>query len=395
MGTTSAAQHKPTATSAGAVQDMTTMSDDAGVSTGTQHDSTTAVTGAVHDMSAMGAAAIGSNAAPPNAAPAVTTPVHDMSAMNDAGAAGAPMAMGPYINKAAIPRGSAGVGVLEVRPTTEQPKANNDVGAFRTSCAYSHMNNDDAIVFPGQPGKAHLHAYFGNTRADASSTAESLRDTGNSTCRGGIANRSAYWVPAVIAKDGTPLKPRSAQIYYKTGYNGIAPKDVKPFPQGLRVIAGDMRVKAPGQEHAFWSCEVYNGHPNAIPDCPAGQAVIMQVFFPQCWNGKDLDSPDHKGHMSYPVNGACPATHPVAIPEISFHVYYDVPAGQRSSEWHLSSDMYDQSQPGGYSAHADWFEGWDRDIAEAFVKNCENTQSDCHSHLVGDGREIFSSLEGV
>jgi hypothetical protein len=285
--------------------------------------------------------------------------------------------------------------VLEIRPTSEKPVPNNDVGAFRTSCAMSHMNNDDSIVFPGQPGKAHLHTYFGNTGANAHSTAESLRNSGNSTCRGGIANRSAYWVPAVIDNAGKPLKPRSAQIYYKTGYNGIAPRDIKVFPQGLRVIAGEAKRAEPGQEHAFWSCEVYNGHPSSIPDCGAGQAVIMKVFFPQCWNGKDLDSPDHKSHMAYPANGACPASHPVSIPEISFNVYYDVPAGTRSSEWHLSSDMYDQSKPGGYSAHGDWFEGWDRDIAETFVKNCEATQSDCHSHLLGDGREIYSSLEGV
>jgi hypothetical protein len=302
---------------------------------------------------------------------------------------------GPYVNKAAIPSGNPGSSVVEIRPTSEQPKPNNDVGAFRTSCAFSHMNNDDAIVFPGQPGKAHLHAYFGNTGANASSTAESLRNSGNSTCRGGIANRSSYWVPALVAKDGTPIKPQSAQIYYKTGYNGIAPRAVQVFPQGLRVIAGDAKASGPVQEHAFWACEVYNGHPKSIPDCPAGQALVMQVFFPQCWNGKDLDSADHKSHMAYPVNGACPATHPVAIPEVSFNVYYDVPAGMRASEWHLASDMYDQSLPGGYSAHGDWFEGWQRDIAEAFVKNCDNTSSDCHSHLLGDGREIYSAIDGI
>ena len=72
-----------------------------------------------------------------------------------------------------------------------------------------------------------------------------------------------------------------------------------------------------------------------------------------------------------------------------------VPAGMRASEWHLASDMYDQSLPGGYSAHGDWFEGWQRDIAEAFVKNCDNTSSDCHSHLLGDGREIYSSIDGI
>jgi hypothetical protein len=97
--------------------------------------------------------------------------------------------------------------------------------------------------------------------------------------------------------------------------------------------------------------------------------------------------------MSYPVNGACPSTHPIAIPEITFNIYYDVPAGKRSALWRLSSDMYSMAQPGGYSAHADWFEGWDPAIVAAFVKNCDQASRDCHSHLLGDGRMIYNSLE--
>jgi hypothetical protein len=55
--------------------------------------------------------------------------------------------------------------------------------------------------------------------------------------------------------------------------------------------------------------------------------------------------------------------------------------------------MYDSSLPGGYSAHADYFEGWDREVAETFVKNCNTASMDCHSHLLGDGRMIYNSHE--
>ena len=36
---------------------------------------------------------------------------------------------------------------------------------------------------------------------------------------------------------------------------------------------------------------------NNIPNynCPGG--LRAQVFFPACWDGKNLDSPDHKSHM--------------------------------------------------------------------------------------------------
>lgn len=38
------------------------------------------------------------------------------------------------------------------------------------------------------------------------------------------------------------------------------------------------------------------GFPNI--KCPDG--LRAQIFFPSCWNGVDLDSPDHKSHVVYP-----------------------------------------------------------------------------------------------
>jgi hypothetical protein len=48
-----------------------------------------------------------------------------------------------------------------------------------------------------------------------------------------------------------------------------------------------------------------------------------------CWDGKNLDSPNHKDHVSHPeggptpfaaVNGSCPASHPVKIPQVHYEV---------------------------------------------------------------------------
>ena len=56
----------------------------------------------------------------------------------------------------------------------------------------------------------------------------------------------------------------------------------------------------------------------------------MDIFFPSCWNGTDLDSYDHKSHLAYPVNNGgpngtvCPASHPVPIIRVSFHYAYAV-----------------------------------------------------------------------
>jgi hypothetical protein len=344
-----------------------------------EFDSNNTTSGAAGSAAGMGAAGGAAGAA---------GSVHTghTAAGGGAGGAGGSTAMGPYIDVTAIPMGDPGSSTVDLGTTSEKPASSDGTGAFRTNCDYSHMLYDDPIVFPGKPGAAHLHAFFGNTDVDAYSTQDSIKNSGKSTCRGGIANRSAYWVPALIDGAGKPVKPLSIDVYYKSGYNGIAPAAVKPFPSGLRMIAGSAKSSA-AQERAYWGChQNYIGHPGNIPQCKTGDKLVMVVEFPQCWDGKNLDSADHASHMSHTVSGKCPSTHPVPIPAITFNVLYPV---SDVKGWRLSSDMYDKALPGGYSAHADWFEGWDPKVSEAFVKNCVNPAVDCHSHLLGDGRSIF------
>ncbi len=316
----------------------------------------------------------------------VAPPSYDMSGM------------GPYIDINRIPQGAPGHGTLRINNSNDFPTPSDD-GAFRTVCAFSHFNFDDAIVYPGQPGRAHLHMYFGNTLANAHSTAESLRNTGNSTCRGGIANRSAYWIPAVIdTRTGTPVLPRHVDFYYKSGWS-VQPQNIQVFPAGLRMIAGNAMAASgttPEYQNGVYHWDCYDNH-NArgpsIPNCQAGDQVLLTVVFPQCWDGVNLDSPDHKSHMAYPLgnwenNGRCPTTHPVPIPVITLNITFPVTEAGQAQHWRLSSDMYSTASPGGYSAHADWFDGWNQEVKETFIEHCVRARMDCGSHRLGDGRTI-------
>ena len=308
-------------------------------------------------------------------------------------AAAMPMG-GPAIDIAKVPPGAVGFSDVRLRYTGELGTVADDgTGSFRDGCMYSHMGFDDPIVKPGQPGLSHLHTFFGNTGTNAYSTASTLATTGNSTCKGGIMNRTAYWVPTMIdTLDGTPLAPVSATFYYKTGYNGIKPTQINALPAGLRMVAGDAKNASPSGPFNY-SCENAGaGAPapsQSIANCPVNTQMWMNLEFPQCWDGVNLDSPDHKSHMSYTVNGACPSTHPVAIPEISFHVVYLVKEANAPLRWRLSSDTYDSSLPGGYSSHGDWFNGWDVNFSNVWLKNCDQAARDCHGHLIGDGREMY------
>jgi hypothetical protein len=279
------------------------------------------------------------------------------------------------------------------------PPGGDSVGNMRTTCEFSHMNFDDPIVFPGQRNATHLHAFFGNTGANAFSTTQSLTTTGNSTCRGGTLNRSAYWVPAIIdTRTGRPIVPASPihdgapehGFYYKTKYSQIPFPSYQAPPTGLRMIAGDPKATTPQDRYIVgFSCSS-GGESSSIPSCPVGSYVTMRVTFPNCWDGRNLDSPDHKSHMAYAVGaggGTCPSSHPVPIPEIAFNIHWAVRSGDDTRFWRLSSDNY--SGPGGYSLHGDWWDGWDLPTMQTQVRNCLNAAPrECGSGNLGNGRHL-------
>lgn len=302
------------------------------------------------------------------------------------------------VDASKIPVGSAGKNFDALSAANDSPTADS-IGAFRTICDYSHMKFDDPIVYPGQPGKSHLHTFVGNTGLNGNSTHASLLATGNSTCRGGTINKTGYWQPAMIdTRDGTPLAPNRGVIYYKTGYRGVAPGAVQPFPPGFRMIAGNAGATTEPYEFGgvIFQCSARGsdsalGEKKArIPVCAPGQDVWAMVDFPQCWDGKNIDSPDHKSHMAYAQDPkGCPATHPVPFPVVTISFVYQVPAGGDVSKWRLSSDNYSTSLPGGYSLHADWMMAWKPEFMDIWTNKCLRASVDCKAHLLGNGQAMY------
>lgn len=303
-----------------------------------------------------------------------------------------PMPHAEHVPSNEFPIGSSGSSVARVTSTSVQPHAPQPEASFRTVCDFSHYAYDDPIVFPNQPGRSHLHIFFGNTEADAYSTAQSLRQSGSSTCRGGILNRSAYWVPALVDQHGKPIKPSSADIYYKT----TAPERVEPLPVGLRMIAGDHSanpLRKQNSHRTYWGCHgKFDGHHASIGDtkCSAGDVLDMNIVFPSCWDGR-LDSSDHKSHMAYPTSNGCPSSHPRVLPRISFKIGFQIPhtdTNQHYKSWRIVSDHYNVQRNGGYSLHGDWFNGWDPEINRLWTNQCLRRNLDCRSGLLGDGRRL-------
>jgi hypothetical protein len=228
-------------------------------------------------------------------------------------------------------------------------------GIFLSVCRPSHVAKDDPIVHPGEPGASHQHEFFGNTTTDADSTYASLQ-AGGTTCRI-AADKAGYWVPTLYA-DGTRIAPIRVNAYYLRG-RGL--DRTVAFPAGLKVVAGNGEATAP-QSTAItgWKCSgIRVTALNAAPvACPAGSHEVLVVRFPDCWNGKDLDSADHRSHLAYRVGRNCPAGYPVRVPRLSLNVHYDLSAVDNLT---LSSGSI-------YSAHADFFNAWNQAVLARLVR---------------------------
>jgi hypothetical protein len=236
---------------------------------------------------------------------------------------------------------------------------------FVSTCRFSHRLMDDPIVFPRRTGASHDHSFVGNTTTNAFSTRGTLL-AGSSSCQR-PGDTAAYWMPTLLL-DGGPVEPRGATIYYRR--RTLDP--VRPFPPGLKMIAGQATATSPQDlRMTFWNCGAASGimRSSTVPTCPAGRMneLRLHVTFPGCWDGRRLDSADHMRHMAYAMRGRCPATHPVAVPSISLIFRYPTAGGAGVS---LASG-------GQYSAHADFFNAWRQPALAALVDGCLNALRHC------------------
>lgn len=296
----------------------------------------------------------------------------------------------------AIPSGFDTRAYLEDQGFIPASTAAEPTGNFRVVCEFSHLAYDDPIVFPGQPGKSHLHMFFGNRTANASSTYESLRAAGDGTCNGGPLNRSGYWMPAVHDASGQVVVPDQLAVYYK-GNIGAGPayqaaiRAIQPFPAGLKMIAGyDMADPGP-ETHFNWYCEIHQVKSQTIPNCPAGEKLGAVIQFPSCWDGRNLDSADHRSHMAYLEFGdggpRCPASHPVSVPQYTLGAWFTHDGN--SANWYLDSDrMAGMTHANGTTFHADWFGAWDPAIQDTWMHNCVHGMLNCIDGQLGNGQRM-------
>ncbi|GGW20978.1 hypothetical protein GCM10010501_71340 [Streptomyces libani subsp. rufus] len=241
------------------------------------------------------------------------------------------------------------VDITKVAPNVQgKPRrtGNASTGTFTTRCgvnANKNHNTDNVIVAPGVAnGAHHLHDYVGNQKVNAFSSNNTFLQAGTS-CQNRSDLSSYYW-PVVRIQDGTQdfdqnkdgggkegnvgriLVPAQAQIKYV----GSPAGKVVAMPQFLRIITGDAKTTTNGlaNANAHWSC---TGFENKVqltqqyPICPQGSKVVRTFAFQSCWDGKNIDSANHRTHVAFadPASGVCPNGFQ-AIPQLTMRLVYNI-----------------------------------------------------------------------
>uniref|UniRef100_A0A0W0G435 DUF1996 domain-containing protein n=1 Tax=Moniliophthora roreri TaxID=221103 RepID=A0A0W0G435_MONRR len=262
----------------------------------------------------------------------------------------------------------------------------------------------DPITNPGTVA-THVHAVLGGSNFGLNLSTSWLRQS-QCTSIPIAEDKSNYWFPQLYFqwRDGSFTSVDGNAVIRSYYLFSDAPNSTTAFPEDFRMLSGDpnLRTLDPAsfaQQAITYICLNFDGvssKHNELPvwkSCPSG--IRSQVNFPSCWDGENVDSPDHRSHVAFlstgPDNGTCnDPQYPYTLPRIFLEVYwitqpfedhrneamtpsqpfvyvYTVFIDVHRTYLHLS---FAHGDPTGYGNHADFFNGWDEGALEKAIAHC-------------------------
>ncbi|KAH6911269.1 hypothetical protein BKA70DRAFT_1270018, partial [Coprinopsis sp. MPI-PUGE-AT-0042] len=281
---------------------------------------------------------------------------------------------------------------------------------LRFPCSQLVTQRVDPIVSPGN-ASAHVHQIVGgnafNFTMDPALDLDKISTC--TTCRY-KEDYSNYWTAILYFKhrNGTYLRvhqfanigtgsPNGGMtIYYFPPRAPTKNRTVTAFRKGFRMTVGRQRRRSDDRspyltEHKQTTFRCMQGTglgagtPGVGPDdtiefpnkfCTGG--IRSNIYFPQCWDGVNLDSPTHQTHVAHPVGDPksqglkifgtdCPPTHPVRLPLLFMEIMWDTRPFNSAELWPTDGSqpfVLSQGDPTGYGHHADFLFG------EGISKSC-------------------------
>ncbi|KAK7190507.1 WSC domain protein [Paraphaeosphaeria sporulosa] len=292
---------------------------------------------------------------------------------------------------------------------------------IRFQCSQLVVERLDPLVTPGQVPSPHVHQIVGGNSFNAT-MAPSKDMPGESTCTTCQFSEdfSNYWTAILYfrARNGTykrvPQRSNAGfdgttgggmTVYYMTDplYDSQPKSKVSAFKPGFRMFVGDINARTKEQAARFrqltYTCMENAGSREHevvhFPQKPCSYGIMTSVRFPTCWDGVNLDSPDHMAHMSYPESGTfesagpCPSTHPVRVSQVLFEVIWDTSKFNDPADWPEDGSqpfVWSFGDPTGYANHADYVFGWKDDSLQKIL------DTSCYATSCGGKQQSIAEM---
>ncbi|MFI1168121.1 DUF1996 domain-containing protein [Streptomyces sp. NPDC020801] len=294
--------------------------------------------------------------------------------------------------------------ITTVQPNVPSPREQADAsgGSFTSSCgvnANGLFNSDNVIVAPGVTnGAHHFHDYVGNQANNAFASDDDLAK-GDTSCAD-KGDKSTYYWPVLRLQDGTQERDAGSPGGGTEGNAGriVTPKQVTltfegnprskvtAMPRFLRIITGDAKafVNGPANANASWSCTGFEDRQlkDKYPLCPQGSNVVRTFRFQSCWDGRNIDSANHRTHVAFAdADGNCPDGFR-AIPQLVQRIVYDVAAPSLQDAGRTTPlfavDSFPEQLHKPVTDHGDFINVFDENLMNEMV-DCINGGRKCGS----------------
>ncbi|KAJ3513199.1 hypothetical protein NMY22_g15113 [Coprinellus aureogranulatus] len=318
---------------------------------------------------------------------------------------------------------------------------------IRFACSQLVVERIDPLVTPGVVSP-HLHQVIGgnafNLTMDPKNDISKIATC--TTCQF-KENKSNYWTAVMFFKHpngsyirvpqvpnfGTGTPNGGMTVYYvQNAAKVTAPPvaSITHFPspllaahlsQGFRMITGNamLRSAVPNATPRVTSFRCFGKNwedsntaqppgggtdTPTFPNRPCAGGIRSNANFPQCWDGVNVDSPDHASHVAHPIGpvdpftgmnlyrGTCPESHPVRLPLIIFETIWDTtPFNDMWPTDGTQPFLYSMGDPTGYGHHGDYMFGWEGDALQRAMDTCtefNGVPSYCKALTVQSDEEI-------